>query len=305
MRAVLVRRRYVCDYEAGERPLPAPNPLLRHGRPGLLPLSSVACVATDERVVALTYDDGPDPERTPGVLDALAEARARATFFVLVDRAVEHPDLIRRIATDGHEIGLHGEDHTRLTTLPVREALRRIRRGKRRLEELTGLPVTLFRPPYGAQTVAQAVGTRAIGLEVVLWTAWARDWEEAPTTEVAARSFAALHTGGFLLLHDSMGDLAPPPGPSPTFDRGEVTRRLLADMKGSGWTSDGVSALMGRYPAVRTVWAIRRASGRERRAVLSGRPSKNGPTGATALDLRRSRAGGRQKLQRPTEREPD
>ena len=266
MRAVLVRRRYVCDYEVGERPLPAPDALLRGARPGLLPLSSVACVATDDPVVALTYDDGPDPEQTPDVLDALAEAGAKATFFVLVDRAAERPDLIRRIAAEGHEIGLHGEDHTRLTTLPIREALRRIRRGKRRLEELTGQPVKLFRPAYGAQTVAQAVGTRASGLEIVLWTAWARDWEEAPAAEVAARSFAALHTGGFLLLHDATGDLVPPPGPRPTFDRGEVTRRLLADMKGCGWASDGVSSLMARYPVVRTLWAARRASGRASRA---------------------------------------
>ncbi|HWJ52444.1 MAG TPA: polysaccharide deacetylase family protein, partial [Propionibacteriaceae bacterium] len=79
MRAVLVRRGYVCDYEVGERPLPEPDTLLRRGRAGLLPLSSVVCVATDERVVALTYDDGPDPEHTPGVLDALASAGARAT----------------------------------------------------------------------------------------------------------------------------------------------------------------------------------------------------------------------------------
>ena len=254
MRPVLVRRRYVCDYEVGERPRPAPDPFLRRGRAGLLPLSSVACVATDERVVALTYDDGPDPEQTPGVLDALAEVGARATFFVLVDRAVSHPDLIRRITDDGHEIGLHGEDHTRLTTVPIREALRRIRRGKRRLEDLTGQAVTLFRPAYGAQTLAQALGTRASGLEVVLWTAWARDWEEAAAADIADRSLAALHSGGFLLLHDATGDLASPPGPPPTFDRGEVTRRLLAGMTASGWTSDGVGALLGRYPAVRTVW---------------------------------------------------
>jgi peptidoglycan/xylan/chitin deacetylase (PgdA/CDA1 family) len=263
VRAVLVRRGYVCDYEVGERPLPEPDTLLRRGRAGLLPLSSVVCVATDERVVALTYDDGPDPEHTPGVLDALAAAGVSATFFVLVDRAAEQPELLRRIIADGHEIGLHGEDHTRLTTLPVREALRRIRRGKRRLEELTGQSVKLFRPAYGAQTAAQAVGIRASGLEIVLWTAWARDWEEAPAADVAARSFAALHTGGFLLLHDAMGDLVPPPGPGPTFDRGEVTRRLLADMAGSGWTSDSISALTSRYPVVRTFWAARRASGRE------------------------------------------
>jgi peptidoglycan/xylan/chitin deacetylase (PgdA/CDA1 family) len=259
---LLVRRRYVCAYEVGERPLPAPGSLARLGRAGLLRLSSVACVATDQPVIGLSYDDGPDPEQTPGVLDALAAAGARATFFVLADRAAAHPGLISRISAEGHEIALHGEDHTRLTTLPVREALRRIRRGKRRLEDLTGRPVKLFRPAYGAQTVTQAIGTRACGLEIVLWTAWARDWEDAPAADVAARAFSALHSGGFLLLHDSTGDLAPHDGSAPSFDRGEVSHRLLAAMKDAGWTSDTVSALLDRYPAVRTVWgSFRRAFG--------------------------------------------
>ena len=91
---VLVRRGYVCDWEAGERPLPAPDAVLRWGRRALLPLSSVACVATGQRVVALTYDDGPDPENTPGVLDALAAHGATATFFVLADRGTS-PERVR------------------------------------------------------------------------------------------------------------------------------------------------------------------------------------------------------------------
>ena len=110
---------------------PEPDRVLRWGRPALLPLSSVACVATEQRVVALTYDDGPDPENTPAVLDALAAFGATATFFVLADRAEKHPELLRRIVAEGHDVGLHGEDHTRLSTLSAREALTRIRRGRR------------------------------------------------------------------------------------------------------------------------------------------------------------------------------
>lgn len=120
--AKLVRRGYVCDYEAGERPLPEADKVLTYGRPGLLPISTVACVATDDKVVGLTFDDGPDPHWTPQVLDALAAAGHQATFFVMVNEAEKYPDLVRRIIAEGHEVALHGFDHTRLTTLPVRQA---------------------------------------------------------------------------------------------------------------------------------------------------------------------------------------
>jgi len=254
-RAVLVRRGYVSDWEAGERPLPAPGGVLRWGRPALLRLSSVACVATRRRVVALTYDDGPDPETTPGVLDALADAGATATFFVLADSAEAHPELLRRIVAEGHEIGLHGEDHTRLTTLPARAALARIRRGRRRLAEVLGRPVTLYRPTYGAQGLAQAAGTRASGLDVVLWTAWARDWEAGTAADVARRALAAVHPGAFLLLHDATGDAETLDGPPPAFDRGEASRLLLAGLADAGYETATVGALLAAHPAVRTVWS--------------------------------------------------
>ena len=252
---LLTRRGWVCDWEAGERPLPPPGRVLRLGRPALLPVSTVASVHTTERVVGLTYDDGPDPQNTPGVLDALAAANARATFFVLADRAERHPELLRRIAAEGHEVGLHGEDHTRLSTLPAREALRRIRRGRRRLADVLGRPVTLYRPAYGAQRLAQAAGTRALGLEIVLWTAWARDWEAGTAAEIADRAFTAVHPGAFLLLHDATGDLQPTPGPAPEFDRGEVTALLLSRLTAAGYRTATITELLATTPAVRTLWA--------------------------------------------------
>src|SRR4051794_27259726 len=77
----------------------------------LQPLGSVSGARTEERVVALTFDDGPDPRWTPGVLDALDEAGARATFFALCELAEAEPALTNRIVAAGHELGLHGPDH--------------------------------------------------------------------------------------------------------------------------------------------------------------------------------------------------
>ncbi|GAB6900447.1 polysaccharide deacetylase family protein [Kineosporia succinea] len=252
--AKLVRRGYICDYEAGERPLPGADKVLTYGRPALLGVSTVACVATDEKVVSLTYDDGPNPVFTPQILDALGGAGQRATFFVLVEQAERYPHLIQRILRDGHEVALHGIDHTRLSALPLQKAVALIKDGKNRLENVAGRRVTLFRPCYGAQTVGQYLATRALGLEVAIWSAWARDWEGVSAEVIAERAIGALHQGGFVLLHDHSGDGVGAEG----LERGEATRLLMRGMAEKGYTSRTVTELLNEYPAVRTVWAEKR-----------------------------------------------
>ena len=88
-------------------------------------------------------------------------------------------------------------------------------------------------------------------MDVVVWTAWARDWENEPAAVVADRAANALHQGGFVLLHDASGDGVGAGGP---LDRGETTRLLLAQMDEKGYRSRTVSELLAQYPAVRTVW---------------------------------------------------
>jgi peptidoglycan/xylan/chitin deacetylase (PgdA/CDA1 family) len=265
--ATLVRRGYVCDYEVGERPLPPPDKVLRLGRPAFLPISTVACVRTDQKVVGLTYDDGPDPEYTPPVLDALAAHNAKATFFVMVEQAEKHPALVTRILAEGHEVALHGIDHTRLSALPLRQAIALIRDGKARLERIAGRKMTLFRPTYGAQTVQQYLATRAMGMEVVIWSGWARDWDSSSAEEVSQIALRSIHHGGFILLHDFSGDgvAVQDDETGRGLDRGRATELMLTGMAERGYTSQTVSQLLARYPAVRTVWAER--------------PNANAPTG--------------------------
>jgi peptidoglycan/xylan/chitin deacetylase (PgdA/CDA1 family) len=240
--------------DPGPRPLPAPGALLRWGRPALLPVSSIMRVSTAEPVLSLTYDDGPHPEHTPALLDVLREHGARATFFVLTGRAREHPELVHRMLAEGHEVGLHGIDHVRLTTLPGREAARRLRRAKRELEAITGRPVEWYRPTYGAVSISAFVAARAMGMRTVIWSAWGRDWEDAPAEEVAGRVVRALHPGAVVLLHDVTEDAeALAAGPAPTFDRADVLRGVLAGMRAGGYTSLPVGELLRRHPAVRSV----------------------------------------------------
>jgi peptidoglycan/xylan/chitin deacetylase (PgdA/CDA1 family) len=211
-------------------------------------------VLTDDRVFAITYDDGPEPSQTPAVLDVLAESGAKATFFVLSERAEAHPEIIERMVREGHEVALHGIDHTRLTEVSGREAIRRIRAAKQRIESVTDRPVRFYRPTYGAIKLSAFVGARLLGMEIMIWSAWARDWIDAPAVEVAGRAVGALHPGAILLLHDTTDDEgAMEKGLTPTFSRAEVARCLLDGAGAAGYRPLLARDLLLRYPAVRSI----------------------------------------------------
>ncbi|HVQ96190.1 MAG TPA: polysaccharide deacetylase family protein [Mycobacteriales bacterium] len=220
----------------------------------LAPVGSIRGARTGERVLALTYDDGPEPGDTDAVLAALAEAGIQATFFVLVYRAEAHPELIRRTIAAGHEVALHGIDHSRLTELPAPEVSRVLATGKARLERIAGQPVRLFRPAYGSQTVRTYLAARRAGLDVVVWGPTAADWRDGPAGEVAERALAGVAPGEIMLLHDAF---EVPPGdqtPRPTFDRGDVTRALLAGLADRDYTPLPVGRLLSGRRPWRTAW---------------------------------------------------
>jgi peptidoglycan/xylan/chitin deacetylase (PgdA/CDA1 family) len=266
-RTLLVRQSAIGDFaDPAPRPELRPDPILDRARWGLLPMSSVMRANTSEPVVALTYDDGPDPAQTVDLLDVLAERGVPATFFVLSDRAEAHPEIVDRMLREGHEVELHGIDHARLTDLPGREAVRRIRTGKRRLEAITGRQVRYYRPTYGAVGLTAFAGARALGMDIVIWSAWAQDWFDAPAAEVAGRAVTALHPGAILLLHDTTDEpMSTKAGPLPTFSRAEVAARLLDGAEAAGYRFLTVADLLRHYPAVRSLTVQRpRIPGHER-----------------------------------------
>ncbi len=251
---ILVRERDLDDSEAaGPRAEPPVRGWMHWARWALLPMASAIRVQTSDRVISLTYDDGPNPEQTPGVLATLAEFGARATFFVLTDRAQAHPEIIEQMLAGGHEVGLHGIDHQRLTSVPGPQAARRVRHGRRLLEAVTGQRARMYRPTYGAMGVSQFLASRLSGMDVVIWSAWARDWVEDDASRVAARAVGALHPGAIVLLHDTTDDTREEEVPRPTFSRAHVTRLILEGMVEGGYTSIPAGELMSRYPVVRAI----------------------------------------------------
>ena len=148
--------------------------------------------------VALTFDDGPDPDRTPAVLDVLAAHGVRASFFVLGERVRRHPHLTRRIVAAGHELGLHGWRHGyALWHSP------QLGRCLPLLEDVAGVRPRWFRPPYGVLSATAWIECRRAGLRPVLWTQWAKDWRpDAYADSVLARLAPGIEGGATLLLHD-------------------------------------------------------------------------------------------------------
>ncbi|WP_337002636.1 MULTISPECIES: polysaccharide deacetylase family protein [unclassified Microbacterium] len=169
---------------------------------------SAVGVQTRSKVVILTLDDGPDPEWTPGILDALAARGATATFFVLLTRTRTHPELLQRIVDAGHEVALHGADHRRLTSFSRTDARRMLHDGRAELEQQLGTTVRWYRPPYGALSVSSWSAVRRAGMTPVLWTTSVLDGRDASHAERLARATSGVGPGTIVLAHDSRADAA-------------------------------------------------------------------------------------------------
>lgn len=161
--------------------------------------------------VALTFDDGPHPDGTPAVLEALDRLGWRATFFLLGERVRDMPGLTAQIAAAGHEVAVHGDEHRYLLTRTPRAAATDLTRAVGSIQAAVGCPPRWYRPPYGVLTTGGMLAAHRLGLRTVLWSAWGRDWQtDATPGSVVAELTRGVLAGGTVLLHDS--DVTSAPG---------------------------------------------------------------------------------------------
>jgi peptidoglycan/xylan/chitin deacetylase (PgdA/CDA1 family) len=161
---------------------------------------------TSEPAVAFTFDDGPDPETTPRVLDLLARHGAHATFFVVGCRAAEHPELVRRIVAEGHALGSHTYEHSHVFHFRSARRMREdIQRGIAAIAHATGSEPTLFRPPQGLRTPLLRDALARLPLVCVTWTGRGLDTLGRPASRIVARLEPEVRPGAILTLHDGHG----------------------------------------------------------------------------------------------------
>jgi peptidoglycan-N-acetylglucosamine deacetylase len=165
--------------------------------------------------VGLSFDDGPDPDWTPAVLDALDDVGATATFFVVGERVERGPELTREILARGHELGIHGMEHRRHDRLDPDEGRREVADCAAAIERAGGVRPDRYRPPYGAASPQLAAICAELELELDYWSSWGQDWDPIPAERIARLVLRDLEPGAIVLLHDS-ATFAERPDPGPT-----------------------------------------------------------------------------------------
>lgn len=152
--------------------------------------------------VYLTFDDGPDARWTPRILDILAQAGVRATFFVVGRFALEQAALVRRAAANGHELGNHTWSHRHPWTLLASAARKEVHDGAAAIADILGRAPKFFRPPHGRLRRCMIEEAESGGQTLALWNRSAVDWGPLGSARGIARRLSAAQAGDIVLMHD-------------------------------------------------------------------------------------------------------
>jgi len=193
----------------------------------------------DAKLVALTFDDGPYPMRTPLLLDELADLHVRATFFLIGHDAEQFPKLTERISRDGHEIANHTLSHpARFESLDDAAVAAELEGGAAVLERYVSDPAirTMMRPPHGRYSEATVRAAQRAGYHVILWNDDPGDWRSVPPATLAAHLEANASAPDIILLHS---------GRMTTID---MLPEVVARFRQAGFTFVTVGELMQRLP---------------------------------------------------------
>ncbi|GAB7062732.1 glycosyltransferase [Streptomyces mexicanus] len=215
----------------------------RHGR-------ATSLRVPDHRLV-LTFDDGPDPTWTPKVLDVLKKHHAHAVFFVTGTMTSRHPDLVRRMVAEGHEVGLHTFNHPDLSYQSTRRIDWELSQNQLAITGAAGVRTSLFRPPYSSFAdamddrswpVTRYIGSR--GYITVVNTLDSEDWRKPGVAEIIHRATPKGGKGAIVLMHDSGGD------------RHQTVRaldRYLPELQARGYRFDNLTEALGAPSALTPV----------------------------------------------------
>jgi peptidoglycan-N-acetylglucosamine deacetylase len=200
---------------------------------------------TSQKVVGLTFDDGPDPRWTPRAVDLLRQEKAHATFFFIGSHVVAHPELVTRVLRGGNEIGNHTWSHPHLTTVSAATVEDQLSRTDAAIRRAGAPALRYFRPPYGDGDRTVAMIASKHGYRTVYWGICVEKYaDHNPPRQTVQAILKRVHPGMIILAHDGS-----PPDRSPTFT---VLPAVLQGLTKEGYRIDDVTGLLraaGQQPA--------------------------------------------------------
>lgn len=201
-----------------------------------------------EPVVSITFDDGPNPEYTPQLLDALKEKGVKASFFCVGMHVEKYPEVARRIVNEGHDIGNHTYSHKDMVPATRRVIESQVRRTDAAIRTTTGIATRLFRPPRGLYSgTVRRIVVDEFGHQLVLWTVSALDWRRLTPRQIVRRVARYVRPGAIILFHDS-GALLRREGGKRT-STVEALPLVIDYLKGAGYEVLSISEMLERFPS--------------------------------------------------------
>jgi len=191
--------------------------------------------ARDRKRIALTFDDGPHAVHTAPLLDALADLHVPATFFLLGDNVELHPELVARMAREGHELGNHTYAHRYLPLARSRSVERELRSTDQAIARVTGIVPRVARPPWGGRSPKNVRVFQRLRKRLVLWDVNSFDWKGKPVDEVVERVLDRVQPGSIVLMHEARE------GGESTI---EAVRRLVPALRAQGYELSTVSNML-------------------------------------------------------------
>jgi peptidoglycan-N-acetylglucosamine deacetylase len=210
------------------------------------PASVTRWGARHDRLLALTFDDGPSADFTPRILDILAQKHVKATFFLIGQNAALNPDVVRRIYREGHDIGNHTFTHPNVGLLPARQVAIELTATQRVLEAELGIRTTMWRPPFtedmeptSADDATSLVESAKLGYTTIGLNVDPDDWARPGVAAIMRRVLSGVETGkgNVILLHDAGGDRE---------ETVQALPQLIDQLRAKGYRFVSMHELLGR-----------------------------------------------------------
>lgn len=205
-----------------------PKPTVAAPEPSLSP--TVDCAKA--KCIALTFDDGPSPENTPGLLATLAKEHVHVTFFTIGQHVAAHPELVKQEIQQGHVVGIHTWTHPDLRKRTPAQIVQEIQLTKDAITKASGESPSITRPPYGAVNPKVTGILKSLGQSIILWDVDTEDWKNKNAEMVYQNAIKGAHRGSIILMHD-IHPYAPTAAP-----------RIIAELRKQGFVFVTVPQLL-------------------------------------------------------------